>query len=277
MLRSSLLVAIALVVVMGGSAVARPGPIRVESKAKTVAPAKEELAVVECEGKQKALGGGFKSAEGSGFAQVYPEVSRPDRGNSWHVRVANSSFSESRRFRAYAICQRNPGPLKRVLESEDAPDDANPTHLSARCPGADQVVGGGFAVAGDGEDFNSSDGTVVRSYPLADEDFNAWQLSFDPIGPDLRIRAIAVCRERGPGLRMETKFPVAVGPLQTKTVEVGCSARRPHVVNGGFSTQGTLLIPISSYPTLVGDAWVVTVANPSGGSSANFRAWGLCQ
>ena len=60
MLRRSLLVAIALVVVVGESAVARPGPIRVESKAEKVGPDKQAIATAKCDGAQKALGGGSR-------------------------------------------------------------------------------------------------------------------------------------------------------------------------------------------------------------------------
>jgi len=275
MLGRSLLAAIALLVFVGGSAVARPGPITVVSKKKEVGPTKEAIAVARCDGEQKALGGGFKSAEGQGYHQAYPEVSRPFRDSGWKIQVANRSTTRSLQFRAYAICQRDPGSLRRVLESENAPDTAKPTPVVARCPGAQQVVGGGFAVGGEGADVNDPDGAVVRSYPFADEANSDWTVFFDPIGPGLTIKGIAVCRKQGPGITMKFKKGT-VEPLSAKTVEVGCPAGRPQVVNGGFSSPSADFIPISSYPTRAGDAWKVTVfAAPAG--SAKFHAFALCQ
>ena len=265
----------ALVVVMAGSAVARPGPINVVSRAKTVGPARDASIVAECEGRQKALGGGFRSAAGQAFAQAYPEESEPSGDNGWRIQVANNSTTEKRRFHAYAICQRDPGRLTRVVDTRAAPDRANPVKWEAACTNPDQVVGGGFAVGGDGADPNSLDGMVLRSYPFTSNVVrDRWQLLFDPIGLGLKITAIAVCRKKGPALVMRKKLGVTVGPQQAKTVEIRCPADKPKVLSGGFDAQG---IPISSYPTFAADAWNVTVVNPGGGSPAKFDAFALCQ
>jgi hypothetical protein len=273
-LRRSPLVAVAVVFVLGGSAEARPGPITVVSNAKRAKPAKETIAFARCGGEKKVLGGGFQSEPGTAFHQAYPEVSRPDGDDGWKVRVVNSStLGRSLQFRVYAICQRNPGSLRRVIELENAPDRARPTLVVARCPGAEQVVGGGFAVDGEGADDDSMDGTLLASHPFADVTSD-WTVSFDPIGPGLTVNAIAVCRKQGPGQRQLNKRGT-VGPQAATTVEVGCPAGKPHVVTGGF--RGPEVIPISSHPTLAGDAWKVTATNPSGAGSATFRAFAVCQ
>jgi hypothetical protein len=264
------LVVIALFCVAVGSALAAPGPIKIVSEGKKVPPSDDQKVTASCDGGAKALGGGFKSPAGEAFAQVYPERSQPVFGVRWRVKVANGSFSESRRSKAFAICQRDPGSLEKELEIENV--DPGETSVLAECDGADHLVGGGFAIGGD--QAKTSDGTVIESRPLVNVD--AWAVTFDSIRDDLRIRAYAICRRPRPSTDVVEKGPINVGPLDSKSVVVDCPAETPDVLNGGFLLTETVMIPIASWP-VSDDAWGVTVVNPSGGAPDSFHAYALCQ